>query len=60
MWESLEISLTRPDGLAPGFYDAKLTTARFYYQRILPQTSGLFAAVMAGKGATMALDESAF
>jgi hypothetical protein len=29
-------------------------------QRILPQSSGLFAAIMAGKGTTMALDAEAF
>jgi hypothetical protein len=46
--------------MAPEFYDAKLATARFYMQRILPQSSGLFAAIMAGKGTTMALDAEAF
>lgn len=28
--------------------------------RLLPQTSGLFAAIMAGKGPIMGLDEAAF
>jgi 3-(methylsulfanyl)propanoyl-CoA dehydrogenase len=54
------VSLGRVDGLAPEFYDAKLATARFYMQRILPQTSGLFAAIMAGKQPAMALDAAAF
>ncbi len=54
------VSLGRADGLAPQFYDAKLATARFYMQRILPQSSGLFAAIMAGKGPAMALDAAAF
>ena len=61
LWaRTAEISLGRADGLAPEFYDAKLATARFYMQRILPQSSSLFAAIMAGKGSTMALDADAF
>jgi alkylation response protein AidB-like acyl-CoA dehydrogenase len=61
LWaRTAEVSLTRADGMAPEFYDAKLATARFYMQRILPQSSGLFAAIMAGKGTTMALDAEAF
>ena len=42
------------------FYEAKLATARFYMERILPQVAGLLAAVKAGKGAMMALDEAMF
>ena len=42
------------------FYEAKLTTSRFYMERILPQVAGLLAAVKSGKGAMMALDEAMF
>ncbi|MGE7155268.1 acyl-CoA dehydrogenase C-terminal domain-containing protein [Methylorubrum rhodesianum] len=42
------------------FYEGKLATARFYMERILPQVAGLLAAVKAGKGAMMALDEAMF
>ncbi|GJE15053.1 MULTISPECIES: acyl-CoA dehydrogenase C-terminal domain-containing protein [Methylobacterium] len=42
------------------FYEAKLVTARFYMERILPQVAGLLTAVKAGKGAMMALDEAMF
>ncbi len=42
------------------FYEAKLTTARFYMERILPQVAGLLAGVKSGKGAMMALDEAMF
>lgn len=42
------------------FYAAKITTARFYMERILPQVAGLLAAVKSGKGAMMALDEAMF
>ena len=43
-----------------GFYTAKLTTARFYMERILPQAGSLLAAIKSGKGAMMALDEALF
>ena len=42
------------------FHRAKIATARFYMQRILPQTAGLHAAVMAGAAAVMEMDEAAF
>lgn len=34
------------------FYEAKIKTARFYMQRVLPQTGALFSCIMAG-GASM-------
>jgi len=43
-----------------GFYTAKLTTTRFYYERILPQTGGLLMAIKAGKASMMDLPEEAF
>ncbi len=51
--------LAKPDADAP-FYKAKLTTARFYMERILPQVGGLLVAIKAGKGAMMEMDEAAF
>jgi alkylation response protein AidB-like acyl-CoA dehydrogenase len=42
------------------FYEAKLATARFYMERVLPQVAGLLAAVKSGKAAMMALDEAMF
>ena len=42
------------------FHRAKLATARFYAQRILPRTAGLAAAIMAGAEPVMAFDEAAF
>jgi alkylation response protein AidB-like acyl-CoA dehydrogenase len=42
------------------FYKAKLTTARFYMERILPQMGGLLVAIKAGKAAMMEMDEAAF
>jgi alkylation response protein AidB-like acyl-CoA dehydrogenase len=42
------------------FYRAKLATARFYMQRILPQTAGLHTVIMAGAAPVMELDEASF
>jgi alkylation response protein AidB-like acyl-CoA dehydrogenase len=43
-----------------GFYRAKLVTARFYMERILPQVGALLAGIKSGKAAMMALDDAAF
>ena len=43
-----------------GFYQAKLTTGRFFNERLLPQTRALLAAIEAGKQSMMALEEAAF
>jgi hypothetical protein len=43
-----------------GFYQAKLVTAQFYMDRILPQAGALYLGIKAGKGSTMALDEAMF
>ena len=61
MWARMaRVSLDRLEGDAASFYRAKLATARFYMTRLLPQSSGLFAAVMAGKAPIMELEEAAF
>jgi hypothetical protein len=51
--------LSQPGGDA-AFYKAKLTTARFYMERVLPQVGGLLVAIKAGKSAMMEMDEAAF
>ena len=48
------------NGEQPVFYSAKVDSARFFMTRILPESSSLFASIMAGKASTMALDEAAF
>ncbi|MEJ2692139.1 MAG: acyl-CoA dehydrogenase C-terminal domain-containing protein, partial [Candidatus Thiodiazotropha sp.] len=55
-----EIALENVDGVDRRFYQAKIDTARFYMQRLLPQSSGLFSAIMAGSGTIMAFDDDAF
>ena len=42
------------------FYEAKLKTARFYYQRILPRTSTCEAAILSGADNVMSLEVEAF
>jgi alkylation response protein AidB-like acyl-CoA dehydrogenase len=43
-----------------GFYQSKLTTARFFMDRLLPQTGALWASIKAGKSSMMELEEAAF
>ena len=42
------------------FYRAKLTTARFYIERVLPQVGALLATIKAGTASMMALEADAF
>ncbi|WP_428607852.1 acyl-CoA dehydrogenase C-terminal domain-containing protein [Sedimenticola sp.] len=44
----------------PLFYQAKLDTARFYFERILPQSGALFANIMAGSKGMMQFNDEAF
>ena len=63
MWcRSAEIALPKV-GTAEdhdGFYKAKVGTAKFFMERILPQTSGLFSAIMAGSKTMMSFEDAAF
>jgi Acyl-CoA dehydrogenases len=61
LWARMaEIALSRRDSDDTGFYQAKVDTARFYMERLLPQSSSLFAAIMAGGGTMMNFKEAAF
>ncbi|EPJ43770.1 MAG: acyl-CoA dehydrogenase [Osedax symbiont Rs2] len=61
MWSrTAQVALTKADDDASGFYAAKLITARFFMQKILPQSSALYASIMAGGGLLMALEEDQF
>ena len=63
LWARMaEISLPKAGGAedSDGFYTAKVNTARFFMDRILPQTSALFSQIMAGGKSMMAFDEAAF
>ncbi len=53
MWcRMAKLAVEKQDGDA--FYEAKLKTARFYVQKILPDTATLFLKIMAGKSTVMA------
>ena len=61
LWTRMaEASLAQQDGDKAAFYEAKLATARFFFQRVLPRSSGHFSAIMAGKAPLMAMKEAAF
>ena len=61
LWARMaKIALDHDEPGNGAFYRAKLSTARFYMTRLLPQTSSLFSAIMAGAGPVMELPEEAF
>jgi alkylation response protein AidB-like acyl-CoA dehydrogenase len=47
-------------GSGDPFYKAKLTTARFYFAKLLPETAGLIRSARAGATPLMAMDEALF
>jgi alkylation response protein AidB-like acyl-CoA dehydrogenase len=55
-----EIAQAKAENDTTGFYRAKLDTARFFMERILPKTSGLFSAILSGSGSIMAFKDEAF
>jgi len=57
---SAEVAAAGLTGDEAGFYRAKLDTARFYFDRLLPQSGSLLAAITAGAGSTMDFDDGAF
>jgi alkylation response protein AidB-like acyl-CoA dehydrogenase len=60
MAEVAQRRLAEPGFSDDGFYAAKIKTARFYYQRILPRTAGHKAAIEGGAESLMALSAEEF
>ncbi len=63
MWARMaQVALDRMPGAdgEAAFYRNKLTTARFYMERVLPQAGALYGAIKSGKAAMMELEEAAF
>ena len=58
--QKLAASNGKLSGDEKAFYDAKLATARFYMQRMLPRHNTHFANVMAGSTSIMAFADAAF
>jgi hypothetical protein len=54
-----KVALAKLDGGDP-FYKAKLTTARFYFAKLLPETAGLIRTCRAGLKPLMEMDEALF
>ena len=62
MW--LQMAEVAQQRLAEGtgdaaFYEAKLATARFYFERILPRSEAHASAALAGADTVMGLDQAA-
>jgi len=45
---------------AESFYQAKIGTAKFFMQRLLPQTGALLASIQSGAAVMMAFEDAAF
>lgn len=63
IWAQMaEVSLRKlkEDGADKEFYEAKLATARFYMNKILPHSYGLLASIVNGAKPVMAMREEAF
>jgi alkylation response protein AidB-like acyl-CoA dehydrogenase len=61
LWARMaKVALVRKESGERAFYEAKLATARFYVQRILPRSSAHFAALMAGGASLMSFPDDAF
>ncbi len=61
LWARMaKVALAKRGGADAAFYEAKLATARFYVQRMLPRSGSLFATIMAGSAAIMEFPDGAF
>ena len=63
MWARMaEVALKKQgeDGPDAAFYAAKIATARFYMEKLLPEVAALWGEIRTGKGTLMALEEAAF
>ncbi|MFG1333336.1 acyl-CoA dehydrogenase C-terminal domain-containing protein [Xanthobacter autotrophicus] len=53
-----EKRVSNPDDAT--FYEAKIATARFFMEKLLPDVAALWGSIKAGKASMMALDEAMF
>jgi alkylation response protein AidB-like acyl-CoA dehydrogenase len=60
MAEVAQAKLDEGPGADAAFYRAKLATGRFFMAKILPETSALFAQIMAGNAPLAAFEDAAF
>jgi len=55
-----QVALAKQGGTEPDFYNAKLSTARFYFARVFPETAALAAAIRGGAKVLMELPAEHF
>ena len=61
LWARMaQISIEKQGGDGNAFYAAKIVTARFFMERVLPQTGSLFAAIMSGSSTMMEFPDETF
>ena len=61
LWARMaQISIEKQGGDDNAFYAAKIVTARFFMERVLPQTGSLFAAIMSGSSTMMEFPDETF
>lgn len=61
LWARMaDMALAQRQGDEALFYQAKLDTARFYFERLLPQTGALTSAIMSGCASMMNFNPEAF
>ena len=61
MWARMaQIALEKQNGDEADFYKAKIKTARFYMQKLLPQTASLLVTIESGSDSLMDFDEAYF
>jgi butyryl-CoA dehydrogenase len=61
LWARMaQVALPKIEGDDGAFYRAKRDTARFYVQRLLPQTGALFGSIASGGQSITRFDEAAF
>ena len=61
LWAQMaKVALDKQGSDDSGFYRAKIATAQFFMERILPQTGSLFSAIMVGSKTIMEFPDDAF
>ncbi len=61
LWAKMaKVALEKQDNDDTGFYQAKIATAHFFMERILPQSGALFASIMSGGATMMTFPDDAF
>ena len=61
LWARMaQLSIKKQGENDKAFYAAKIITARFFMERVLPQTGALFAAIMSGSNTMMEFPDDTF